>query len=139
VRAGQTTGRVEGGVMRPAPSAGASGGQGSVRAGVGTRLARRLALPDAIADGRKPAILCRCRVTRWSSSCSRFQSPWSFEVGGQNDELIARAAGPSHEKDAVVTPVPIAQASRSKLLSINDIRQHLPRTSLFADYSGVTP
>jgi RND family efflux transporter MFP subunit len=33
VRAGQTSGRIEGGVMRPAPSAGASGGRGSVRAG----------------------------------------------------------------------------------------------------------
>jgi RND family efflux transporter MFP subunit len=32
-RAGQTPGRIEGGVMRPAPSAGDSGGRGSVRAG----------------------------------------------------------------------------------------------------------
>jgi integrase len=40
---------------------------------------------------------------------------------------------------AVVTLAPIAQASRSKPLSANAIHQHLPRASLFADYSGVTP
>jgi hypothetical protein len=59
VRAGLASGRVEGGVIRPAPSAeggvirlapsagtGQSGGRGSVRAGIGARLARSLALPD---------------------------------------------------------------------------------------------
>jgi hypothetical protein len=74
-----------------------------------------------------------------SARSSRATNGPSVEVEGQNDELIAKAAGSSREKVAVVTSVPIAQASRSKLLSINDICQHLPHISLFADYSGVTP
>jgi hypothetical protein len=75
VRAGQTSGGVEGGVMRPAQRR--RFGRARLRASRRRHSARTEARPPGRNRRREKAChISRCRVTRWSSLCRRFPSPW---------------------------------------------------------------